>query len=132
MHQPAAGGPMRVWILIAVAGAIAIYVIVIFNRLVRLRQMVNEAWSGIDVQLKRRSDLVPNLVEAVKGYAEHERGVLTEVTELRGAARQGRRGPLGRARQAVCRRRRLSRSQGQRKFPRTAERAQRPRGRPAD
>src|ERR1700739_4076279 len=87
MHQPAAGGPMRVWILIAVAGAIAIYVIVIFNRLVRLRQMVNEAWSGIDVQLKRRSDLVPNLVEAVKGYAAHERTVLEEVTALRGAAR---------------------------------------------
>jgi LemA protein len=78
---------MLLWILIAVAAAIAIYVIVIFNRLVRLRQMVNEAWSGIDVQLKRRSDLVPNLVEAVKGYAAHERSTLDEVTALRGAAR---------------------------------------------
>jgi LemA protein len=78
---------MRFWIIIAVAVAIAVYAIVIFNRLVRLRQMVNEAWSGIDVQLKRRSDLVPNLVEAVKGYAAHERGVLEEVTALRGAAR---------------------------------------------
>jgi LemA protein len=78
---------MRFWIIIAVAVATALYAIVIFNRLVRLRQMVNEAWSGIDVQLKRRSDLVPNLVEAVKGYAAHERTVLEEVTALRGAAR---------------------------------------------
>ena len=78
---------MQFWIIIAVAAALGLYAIVVFNRLVRLRQMVNEAWSGIDVQLKRRSDLVPNLVEAVKGYAAHERGVLTEVTELRGAAR---------------------------------------------
>jgi len=54
---------------------------------VRTRQVANEAWSGIDVQLKRRSELVPNLVETVKGYAAHERGVLDEVTQLRGAAR---------------------------------------------
>jgi LemA protein len=49
--------------------------------------MANEAWSGIDVQLKRRSDLVPNLVESVKGYAAHERTVLEQVTELRNRAR---------------------------------------------
>jgi LemA protein len=78
---------MLFWIIIAVAVAVALYAIVIFNRLVRLRQMVNEAWSGIDVQLKRRSDLVPNLVEAVKGYAAHERSTLDEVAALRGAAR---------------------------------------------
>jgi LemA protein len=78
---------MLLWIIIAVAVAVALYAIVIFNRLVRLRQMANEAWSGIDVQLKRRSDLVPNLVEAVKGYAAHERSVFDEVTALRGAAR---------------------------------------------
>jgi len=77
---------MLFWTIIAAAVAVALYAIVIFNRLVRLRQMVNEAWSGIDVQLKRRSDLVPNLVEAVKGYATHERSVLEEVTALRGAA----------------------------------------------
>jgi len=53
----------------------------------RTRQMANEAWSGIDVQIKRRSDLVPNLVDSVKGYAAHERGVLEEVMQLRGAAR---------------------------------------------
>jgi LemA protein len=78
---------MLLWIIIAVAAAIAVYAIVIFNRLVRLRQMANEAWSGIDVQLKRRSDLVPNLVETVTGYAAHERAVMDEVTALRGAAR---------------------------------------------
>jgi LemA protein len=78
---------MLFWIIIAIVAAIAVYAIAVFNRLVRLRQMVNEAWSGIDVQLKRRSDLVPNLVEAVKGYAAHERTVLEEVTALRGAAR---------------------------------------------
>ena len=78
---------MLFWIILAVVAAVVIYTIAVFNRLVRTRQMVNEAWSGIDVQLKRRSDLVPNLVEAVKGYAAHERNVLQEVTELRGAAR---------------------------------------------
>ena len=77
---------MLLWILIAVVVAIAVYAIVTFNKLVRLRQMANEAWSGIDVQLKRRSDLVPNLVEAVKGYAAHERATLDEVAALRGAA----------------------------------------------
>ena len=78
---------MLLWIVIAVVAAAAVYAIAVFNRLVRTRQMANEAWSGIDVQLKRRSDLVPNLVEAVKGYAAHERGVLDEVTQLRGAVR---------------------------------------------
>jgi len=78
---------MLTWIILIVAAALAIYLIAVFNRLVRARQMANEAWSGIDVQLKRRSDLIPNLVDSVKGYAAHERDVLTKVTELRGAAR---------------------------------------------
>lgn len=78
---------MLLWIILLIAAAAGIYAIAIYNRLVRTRQMANEAWSGIDVQLKRRSDLVPNLVETVKGYAAHERAVLEEVTELRGAAR---------------------------------------------
>jgi LemA protein len=78
---------MLSWATLLVIAAIAIYAIVVFNRLVRTRQMANEAWSGIDVQLKRRSDLIPNLVDTVKGYAAHERGVLEEVTALRGAAR---------------------------------------------
>jgi LemA protein len=77
---------MLVWIILAVVAAALVYAIAVFNHLVRTRQMANEAWSGIDVQLKRRSDLVPNLVDTVKGYAAHERGVLQQVTELRSAA----------------------------------------------
>ncbi len=78
---------MLTWIILIVIAAVAVTAVVLFNRLVRTRQMANEAWSGIDVQLKRRSDLVPNLVETVKGYAAHERTVLEEVTQLRAAAR---------------------------------------------
>ena len=62
---------MLLWIILAVVAAVVVYAIAVFNRLVRTRQMANEAWSGIDVQLKRRSDLVPNLVDTVKGYAAH-------------------------------------------------------------
>lgn len=61
----------------------ALYAVVLYNRLVRARNLVEEAWSGIDVQLKRRTDLVPNLIETVKGYMQHERGVLEQVTQLR-------------------------------------------------
>ena len=75
------------WVILIVAAAFALYAVIIFNSLVRTRQMANEAWSGIDVQLKRRSELIPNLVETVKGYAGHERSVLEDVTKLRGAAR---------------------------------------------
>jgi len=70
-------------VVISLVGAIAIY-----NRLVRNRQMVQEGWSGIDVQLKRRADLIPNLIEAVKGYMGHEKGVLEKVTELRAQSLQ--------------------------------------------
>jgi LemA protein len=65
---------------------IALYLISLYNRLVGLRQMVKNAWSQIDVQLKRRHDLIPNLVETVKGYAAHERGVLEAVIEARSKA----------------------------------------------
>lgn len=75
-------GTILIVLLVAVAG----YAIVTYNALVRLRQMVREAWSGIDVQLKRRADLIPNLIETVKGYATHERGVFEEVTQLRARA----------------------------------------------
>lgn len=75
------------WIIIGVVAIVVIYVVYVFNRLVSLRQLANEGWSGIDVQLKRRSELVPNLVETVKGYATHERGVLEQVTRLREQAR---------------------------------------------
>jgi len=70
-------------VVAVVAIAVVGYAVAMYNRLVRSRQMAAEGWSGIDVQLKRRSDLIPNLVEAVKGYAGHERATLEEVTELR-------------------------------------------------
>jgi len=74
------------WIAVAAVVALAIVAIVIFNRLIRARNMVREAWSGIDVQLRRRSDLIPNLVETVKAYAAHERGVFEEVTATRASS----------------------------------------------
>lgn len=77
---------MLTWIILTAVAAAAIAAIVLFNRLVRARQMANEAWSGIDVQLKRRAELVPNLVETVKAYAAHERGVLEDVIRLRSQA----------------------------------------------
>ncbi len=71
------------YIVLALVVIFFVGAITIYNRLVRNRQMVQEGWSGIDVQLKRRADLIPNLIEAVKGYMGHERGVLEKVTELR-------------------------------------------------
>lgn len=73
-------------VVLALAVAILLWAILIYNSLVRMRNMVQEAWSGIDVQLKRRTDLIPNLVSTVKGYAAHEKGTLEEVIRLRGAA----------------------------------------------
>jgi len=70
-------------VVIAVAVIIILGAIVVFNSLVRGRNMVREAWSGIDVQLKRRHDLIPNIVETVKGYAAHEREAFEQVAELR-------------------------------------------------
>jgi LemA protein len=83
--------PPQPLILIGIAALAAILglgVILIFNRLVTGRQLVREGWSGIDVQLKRRADLIPNLVEVVRGYANHERTLLEELTRLRGATLQ--------------------------------------------
>ena len=71
------------WILLGIIVILIIYVIVLYNNLVTLRQKVKNAWSQIDVQLQRRFDLIPNLVETVKGYMEHEKDVLSKVTELR-------------------------------------------------
>src|SRR5207245_6095319 len=71
---------------VAVLAVLIGFAIVTYNRLVGLRQRSEEAWSDIDVQLKRRTDLVPNLVDTVKGYAAHERGTLDEVVRARGAA----------------------------------------------
>jgi LemA protein len=63
-----------------------IWVIVVYNGLVKIRQMVRESWSGIDTELKRRYDLIPNLMEVVKGYAAHEKKLFSEVTEARAQA----------------------------------------------
>jgi len=74
---------LAVWIIIAVVVVIAIFLWATYNSLVTLRVRVDEAWSDINVQLKRRLDLIPNLVETVKGYAAHESGVFSAVTEAR-------------------------------------------------
>jgi LemA protein len=68
--------------------AVISFVIAIYNKLIRLRNTVRSSWSDIDVQLKKRYDLVPNLVETVKGYASHERGVFENVTKARSMAMQ--------------------------------------------
>jgi len=73
-------------LVLALLLALLVWLVVAFNRLVRQRNLVREGWSGIDVQLKRRHDLVPALVDAVRGHAAFERGVLEEVTRLRAAA----------------------------------------------
>ena len=81
--MPAAAGG---WIFLALVAVVVVVVIVLYNRLVSLRQHVRGAWADIDVQLKRRADLVGNLVETVKGYAAHEQRTLMEVTKWRNAA----------------------------------------------
>jgi LemA protein len=87
------------WVIVLAILVIVVVVLVLtYNRLVQLRQRVKEAFSDIDVQLKRRHDLIPNLVETVKGYAAHERGVFDEVTQARaGAIAAGAQGPPQRA-----------------------------------
>jgi len=65
---------------------LAIWAVMIYNRLVRLRNLCKEGWSGIDVQLKRRANLIPNLLETVKGYMSHEKDVFKQVTEARARA----------------------------------------------
>ncbi|HVT87932.1 MAG TPA: LemA family protein [Tepidisphaeraceae bacterium] len=83
------------WTGIAVIAAIVVILLVAgFNRLVRLRQNVRESWSAIDTELKRRYDLIPNLVEAVKGYASHEKSTLEEVVAARNSAAANEGSPL--------------------------------------
>ncbi|MFZ2126526.1 MAG: LemA family protein [Candidatus Microsaccharimonas sp.] len=72
-----------VWIIVGIVVLLVIIVVALYNSLVTLRVRVDEAWSDITVQLKRRVDLIPNLVETVKGYAKHEKGVFEAVTEAR-------------------------------------------------
>lgn len=74
------------YIVIAIVVILVLWIVGVFNRLVSLRNRVREAWSDIDVQLKRRYDLIPNLVETVKGYASHEREVLENVIKARASA----------------------------------------------
>ncbi|MDX0982247.1 LemA family protein [Sinorhizobium medicae] len=72
---------------LAIGVAVILYLVFAYNGLVKARQMAEEAWSGIDVQLKRRADLIPNLVETVRGYAAHEKSTIGEVVALRNRAR---------------------------------------------
>lgn len=72
-------------VILAIVVILVIAVIVLFNNLVKLRNMVDNAWAQIDVQLQRRIDLIPNLVETVKGYTSHEQGTLEKVTQARTA-----------------------------------------------
>jgi LemA protein len=76
------------WIVIAIVVVLVLVVVAVYNRLVRLRNRAENAWAQVDVQLRRRYDLIPNLVEAVKGYASHERATFEEVTKARTAAQQ--------------------------------------------
>src|SRR4051812_6464698 len=76
------------WIVLAIIVVIALAIVASYNRFVRQRNLVQESWRQVDVELKRRHDLIPNLVETVKGYATQERVVLTSVTEARTAAMQ--------------------------------------------
>jgi LemA protein len=76
-------GFMIGWIILVIVVVVLGYAVVAYNNLVRQRQLTQEGWSGIDVQLKRRADLIPNLLEAVKGYMAHERDTLEAVTKAR-------------------------------------------------
>lgn len=76
---------MNLLVPIAGVGALLLYVIFVYNSLATLKVKIKEAWSGIDVQLKRRIDLIPNLVETVKAYAKHEKEVFENVTKARSA-----------------------------------------------
>jgi LemA protein len=77
-------------IAVLILVALGLALVVLYNRLVRLRNRVENAWSQVDVQLRRRYDLIPNLVETVKGYASHERATFDEVTNARTRAQEAR------------------------------------------
>jgi len=81
------------WIILGAIALIVIWLILTYNRLVTLRNRVKEAWADIEVQLKRRYDLIPNLVETVKGYAAHESQAFENVTKARAAAISGSANP---------------------------------------
>lgn len=75
-----------IYVALAIAVVLLLFIAAVYNRLVRLRNRMQNAWSDIDVQLKRRHDLVPNLVEAARGYMQHERETLEDVTRARSQA----------------------------------------------
>ena len=77
---------LALWLLVGAAVLLVVALVLVFNRLVALRQRVDNGWSQIDVQLRRRYDLIPNLVETVQGYAQHERATFEEVTRARARA----------------------------------------------
>ena len=82
------------WMIpVGILAAVLLWAILNYNELVRIRQQLRESWSGIDTELKRRYDLIPNLVETVKGYATHEKEIFTRVTEARTRA-QASNGPV--------------------------------------
>lgn len=86
MNGPDGGAGVVLIVLAAIVLLLIVWFVATFNRLVRLRQHIRESWAGIDVELKRRYDLIPNLVETVKGYAAHERETLERVVALRNRA----------------------------------------------
>jgi len=79
------GMEMITWIIVGVLAVIAIWAMVTYNAFVRFTNRIKNSWAQIDVQLKRRADLIPNLINSVKGYMKHEKGVLTEITNARSA-----------------------------------------------
>jgi LemA protein len=74
------------WVVAAIIIAIVLYAVVLYNRLVRQRNLVKDGWSGIDVQLRRRTDLIPNLVDTVKAYAAHERSLFEDIVRARASS----------------------------------------------
>ena len=117
------------WIILGILVVLVVWIIMIYNGLVAMRQRVNQSFADIDVQLKQRHDLIPNLVETVKGYAGHERGTLEAVVKARNAAVAapgldqkvaGRKHALRRAAPAVRAVGVLSGPQGQRELPAAA------------
>src|SRR6266540_1774537 len=77
---------LALWVVLGIVALVLLYGVLVYNRLVRLRVRVENAWSQIDVQLRRRYDLIPNVVESVKGYAEHERELCEDVAKARSQA----------------------------------------------
>ena len=124
------------WIVLGVIVILVLFAFAAYNRLVALSQRVGQAFADIDVQLKQRHDLIPNLVETVKGYASHERGTLDDVIKARNSAMSAQGPATGRGRRKPAERRArpadravggLSRPQGQRQLPAAVERTVRPR-----